>query len=81
MTERYGYCEVQLEVTVLRHGSPNRKYGDIMSVLPKLRADTRTPVLVSASLSITNKLRLTNICYAGFQACAAKSSLLQYQLI
>jgi len=64
MTEQYGYCEVRFEIAVLRHSSLKRKNADFMSVLPKLRADTRSPVLVSASLSVPNKLLLTNIHYA-----------------
>jgi len=66
MTEQYGHCEVRFEIAVLRHSSLNRTDADITLVLPKLRADTRSSALVSASLSISNTLPLTNICYACF---------------
>jgi len=53
MTQQYGYWEVRFEIAVLRHSSLNRKDACIMSVLPKLRADTASPVPVSAKKAAT----------------------------
>jgi len=64
MTEQYGHCEVRFEIAVLRHSSLNRPDADIITVLPKLRPNARSSALVSASLSIPNKLSSTNTYYA-----------------
>ena len=64
MTVQYGHCDVRFQIAVLRHSSLNRTDVNITSLLPKLRADTCSSALVSASLSITNTLPLTNIYYA-----------------